>query len=167
MIAKILYALTANLPCKLINVDHMPYLERYYLGKVFGVTLFIHRFIRPDGDREVHNHPWGRSVSIILCGGYEEERVDAIDVERGWVYHIRTKYPLMINVIKANTFHRIASIKPETWTLFMHGKRIAKWGFLKRVDNGVMFHQPYQTSELETWDMCPRGKDVGRIPCYE
>ena len=47
MIHKLLFKLTAGLRCKLIDREGAPYLERYYLGRLFGVTFYLHRFVSP------------------------------------------------------------------------------------------------------------------------
>lgn len=40
-----------------------------------GPNLYLHRFLRPDEDGELHNHPWRWAVSVMLAGGYAEERL--------------------------------------------------------------------------------------------
>ena len=58
MIRRALFRYTARRPCRLIDIEGRPYLERYYLGSLFGVTAYLHRFVGYDSDREVHDHPW-------------------------------------------------------------------------------------------------------------
>jgi hypothetical protein len=73
MINRALFNLTSRLPCRLIKPDDRPYLERYYVGQLFGVTFYLHRFVSADSERHVHNHPWTRGGSVILAGSYTEE----------------------------------------------------------------------------------------------
>jgi hypothetical protein len=111
------------------------YLERYYL---FGgpsedgawadepVGVYLHHFMRSDEDGELHNHPWAGSVSLILAGGYEEERRVGDEV-------VRKRYdPFDVNVIKANDFHRVDLIEKDAWTLFVVGAKAQSWGFWNR-----------------------------------
>lgn len=43
------------------------------------------------------------------------------------------------NILYSRAYHRIVSVKPGTWTLFLAGKRSRDWGFLV---NGV--HIPWR-----------------------
>ena len=47
--------------------------KRYYVGQLFGVTVYLHRFVGCDGDPELHDHPWN-ALSIVLSGSYIELR---------------------------------------------------------------------------------------------
>jgi hypothetical protein len=121
------------------------YLSRFYLypphtagesdqnsDDAWGISL--HHFHRSDEDLELHSHPWGWSFSIILTGGYEEER----RVGWGGMYGYTvtgvvkaTFRPGRFNIIRANDFHRVLLLDPQhgAWTLFAHGPRIQDWGF--------------------------------------
>lgn len=107
-----------------------PYMERYFLQEENGQFAYLHRFVRGDGDEYVHSHPWAVAKSLVLCGGYNEARYDglAITEER-----IVAGYE---NVILQSTLHRIVSVEPETWTLFVHSDWISDWGFATRWENG-------------------------------
>lgn len=49
------------------------YMERWwYMPELFGERARVHRTMRSDRDRDLHDHPW-HFVSIILDGGYSEE----------------------------------------------------------------------------------------------
>lgn len=132
-----------KLPTWVITVEeNSPYLARHYvfqkdwIPKKWQETLaslpsiFIHEFRRGDSDREYHNHPWYSSVSLILAGGYTEERLQIVDGEYKVVR--RTFRPGMINVIRSDDFHRVALLDGKTaWTLFIAGRRTGdSWGFL-------------------------------------
>jgi hypothetical protein len=95
--------------------------------------LYLHYFFRGDDDVEVHNHPWLFSVSLILTGGYVEERWEPATKT------IRTRhcYPGDINVIRSSDFHRVTLKAPDRgcWTLFLSSNRVGEkngheWGFL-------------------------------------
>lgn len=136
------------MPCRLINrgddnVNPIRYLERYYVGTLFGFTFYLHRFVASDGDEWVHDHPWN-SIAIILIGGYQEERMLYLDQQcGGWKAKFKHLKPFMINIIRGKDFHRIVESKPETWTLFIHGKRFKSWAFLQDTSDMVVYHQPY------------------------
>lgn len=108
--------------------DWIPRALKPYLSKV--PSIFFHEFLRGDSDREYHNHPWHTSFSIILAGGYTEERVTVVDGDYQVVN--RTFRPGMINVIRNDDFHRVALLDGKTtWTLFVAGERTGDlWGFL-------------------------------------
>jgi len=111
--------------------DGKPYLERYYIfhsdrfKKIPGI--YLHKFLSSDEDEELHNHPWGSSVSFILTGGYIEERRN--DKRR---VVIKDVLPGSINYINHDDFHRVDLIKNYAWTLFMSGNREQDWGFWNR-----------------------------------
>lgn len=167
-IAKKLYCLTENLPCRLITVSEKPYMERYYLGKLCGFTFYLHRFVSADGDREVHDHPWRFAMSFVLCGSYLERRLvnmnhrsaDGVDAR---VRRVRIGIP---NVLLATSFHQIVSVRPNTWTLFMHSRPSKKWGFLKKESESVIIYYAYQyKQDVRGWHLTsPLGKDSMRMP---
>lgn len=124
----ILYWLTSRLPCRIISDDGRPYLERYYVGTLFGVRFYLHRFVGSDPARGLHDHPWSWARSIILSGWYYEQRRD--DVRSVHWY----------NKLSGDTFHRVllpvgngSYGQPEhCWTLFFHKAEYVKpWGFWK------------------------------------
>jgi hypothetical protein len=79
-----------------------------------------------DKDRLLHNHPWEWSWSLVIRGGYVEDRREIDGPVRR-----RRLWPGMINVLGPRTFHRITDLKgAETWTFFRAGKKNAGWGFL-------------------------------------
>ena len=178
MIHKILYSLTANLPCRLIDLPTGPYLERYYLGRVCGVTFYLHRFVSSDSERHLHNHPWTWGRSLILSGGYVEERATDICPHAsasGCVTHQRRIR--WWNRVNAATFHQIHAAKPNTWSLFFHGPRATVmrngrraykgWGFIQRQDlpdgEKVTAFFPFPSSTSKWWLTAPDGRSAGRF----
>jgi hypothetical protein len=92
-------------------------------------ALYLHHFHRGDGDAELHNHPWKTSFSLILAGGYLEERR-----LRGTARVIRrVLHPGDFNVIESDDFHRVELLEKDAWTLFLAGSRSQSWGFWNRV----------------------------------
>ena len=177
MLSKLLYKLTANLPCRLIKLDSGPYLERYYVGQLFGVTFYLHRFVSNDSERHLHNHPWRWGRSLILSGSYLEERATDLCPHAGssgcMTEHRRIYW---WNTVNANIFHQIHDAELNTWTLFFHSERIMidrgmasvpkGWGFLRR--NITPFNEkittfiPFRSSNSKWWLTAPKGRDAGR-----
>lgn len=175
-ISAFLYRITASLPCRLIHRGKDErYLERYWVGRLIGCTAYLHRFVASDADEWVHDHPWRWSVAIVLTGGYREERLEWFDPATGWFAHIRKLGGWRrINIIKGGDFHRIIDCTPETWTLFIHGRRIKGWGFLKYTQcrppepGMTTYHQPYNIAATVDWHTTrPAGCNADRAPLKE
>lgn len=129
--------------------DGSPYLSRYYLRGNYsmtdgsspydehgnpktnaiapkGIGIYLHRFHRGDNDMELHNHPWKWSFSIILVGGYIEERRVGDRVIR------RVLRAGRFNWIGSDDFHRVDLLDGDAWTLFVAGPKFGSWGFWDR-----------------------------------
>jgi hypothetical protein len=159
MIQSLLFRLTARLPCRLIDGERgEPYLERYYLAGAFGWHAYLHRFVDSDPDRGLHDHPWGRALSLVLSGGYEEIRAGAGGTGDPRIRFVR---PWRINRLKGRDFHRVVlrGGRPA-WTLFLHGPRRKGWGF---VQNGVyrpMARDGGDFRHRDWWRSAPRGAEA-------
>lgn len=125
------------------------YMERYWLfnpyppessGKrpwwKFPISIRLHRIMRPDGDRHLHDHPWN-ARTIILRGGYNEVRRE-VEPGRGtsWIdgdYVDEVEYYRRAGdtaTLKFGEFHRIIWVSDGgVWTLFITGKYRGTWGF--------------------------------------
>lgn len=89
--------------------------------------LYLHRFHRGDDEQELHNHPWRWAVSLILAGGYvEERRCDGGEVKT------RIVRPGRLNVIRSDDFHRVELLDEDAWSLFLVGPKFQGWGFWNR-----------------------------------
>lgn len=131
------------------------YLTRYHLFRCKWFRVFLHHIHLPDGDRDLHNHPWPNAFSLILRGGYEERWIgqDSGYRRRRYVYgrtlragtQIQGKY---VNRLTPDCYHRIDSVFPKTWTLFFAGRRSRRWGFLvngEHIDWTTYLGLPYDT----------------------
>lgn len=112
--------------------DGVPYLERYYIlhsnDTKYLPGIYLHKFLSSDEDVELHDHPWSRSFSIILTGGYHEQRrYTRGDGKSEVITHCLT--PGSFNLIEGTTFHRIELIENSAWTLFFSGDKKREWGF--------------------------------------
>ena len=128
-----------------------PYLSRYYIAgrqrdddehplvqklerrKVLIRTerygTYLHHFHRGDEELELHSHPWLWAASLILVGGYIEERRHGDRVKR------RAYVPGQWSFLRASTFHRVSLIEEDAWTLFVTGPKLEPdtWHFWNRV----------------------------------
>lgn len=175
--------LTTNMPCKQINVNDAPYMQRYYAGKFVNqfteCDLWFHRFLSADGDRHLHWHPMNMRSSV-LCGWYSEEYMDdgvkrertiyPGDASRNFLINLCAKasqglplrkIPDRTRRIGMHDIHRIAEVAPDTWTmLLVEPERVPVWGFID--DDGNIETRP--TSGRYWWkNYMPRGQNVGDV----
>lgn len=101
------------------------YLRRWYIFRCPWFGVMLHKILREDVDRDMHDHPWA-FVSFVLRGGYSQERADD--------YFGEDKYNEKVewfNRIPHNSFHRISWLyRVPTWTLVFTGPKRSSWGFL-------------------------------------
>lgn len=94
------------------------------------ISLMLHKFHRGDNDLALHNHPWLWSYSLILAGGYREER--RVLAGGREVVATCTFLPFTGNRILANDFHRVDLLEKDCWSLFLAGPKTQSWGFWDR-----------------------------------
>lgn len=170
----VLYRLSGRLPLRVIHGDlDEPYLERYFLFRVptpFGpVQGYLHRFVASDPDRGLHDHPWNRAISLVLAGGYTEQRF-AHHSASGPVIVERRVGPGRLNILRGGDFHRVLIVaRPdapasEAWSLFVHGRYVKPWGFLRgdaRQQGERVARIEYRPAESSSgqpwWRSVPRG----------
>lgn len=131
--------------CKrIIGPKEDPYLIRYILIQTPLFSIYVHKLVRSDYERALHDHPWD-FISLILKNGYSEEveRFARFDTVDGSPLHVPQPYR-MIHKNKAGQLlfrkgehrHRviIEDLSKPGWTLVLTGRRKRKWGFwvLKR-----------------------------------
>ncbi len=112
-----------------------PYMLRWYIiPRNRWLNIYLHKFLRDDEDRALHDHPWW-FLSLMIRGRYLE-----------WTPCTDDDHPLATNVgvmryapslafRRATHTHRIelpkdkaGNIRP-TWTLVLTGRRVREWGF--------------------------------------
>jgi hypothetical protein len=117
-----------------------PKIHRFYLfgtGKTFGV--FLHHFVGDDAPTTFHDHPWTWGISVVLRGGYVEERRDHEPAQsrRRWLG------PGRLNFLRPGVFHRVELRQGRSaWTLFVHGRKTRRWGFLDSRTGDFRFWSP-------------------------
>lgn len=99
-------------------------------------SLFVHYYLRPDPDRDLHDHPYS-FFSWIVRGGYTEARVAARPLT-----HKRWSFRYM----KAEWPHSILELTelPTTTILFV-GRRRREWGFY--APTGWVHHADYPNKD--------------------
>jgi hypothetical protein len=109
-----------------------PYLDRFFAAgwspgaRRSGPAIFLHHFLASDPSVEVHSHPWDWSASLILTGGYREERCVGTGVDHRRVREYR---PGDVNVLTATDRHRVDLLSGDCWTLFLAGSFQQPWTF--------------------------------------
>lgn len=89
-----------------------PYLGRIYIIHLLRSllpALYVHRIFRSDEDRELHNHPWKWALSLVVTGGYIEERMEGID---GTIVS-RVVKPWSFNLIRSDSYHCLTMLDAE------------------------------------------------------
>ena len=95
-------------------------------------SVRLHRIMRRDHDRHLHDHPWN-ARTIILDGFYIERREDGREV-------VRTRGDTA--TLLFGEFHRIDHVSPGgVLTLFITWRYQGTWGFL--VDGRKVPHREY------------------------
>ncbi|WP_439870166.1 hypothetical protein ACTACT_06570 [Pseudomonas syringae] len=110
-----------------------------HLGRIrwCSWSIRVHHIMRPDADRDLHDHPWN-ALTVILRGWYTEQRLLDVGIPPGTAMEV-TEY---INRMPGDTaqlnhgeYHRIDKVSPGgVYTLFITSRWKGDWGFLV---NGV------------------------------
>lgn len=133
---------------RVIETEGNPYLVRWTIFSCSWFGIFIHKILRSDDDRDLHDHPWD-FWSLILWGHYREY-VPAdwppAFVKDEMIVKSKLCGPGSLVRHKARDAHRL-ELMPEltldlvgpayvrtgkfipVWTLFIHGPRKREWGF--------------------------------------
>jgi hypothetical protein len=124
------------------NFEGDPYLVRYTLISTSWFRVFIHKILRSDDDRDLHDHPWN-FWTFLLWGRYTEE----VPVDQRWKDGPKIKCrfgPGSLIRHKASDCHRLEldttfeqksaaeghwRVFKPVWTLFIAGPRLREWGF--------------------------------------
>lgn len=116
-----MYMEESNILERLFLVSKRDNLDRYYIFKLFGFAIFLHRLHHNEHKDVFHNHPWN-GFSIIF-GKYLEEKTNG-----------STKLCIGFNWIGEEP-HRIELPYGPVWTLFIHFPRCRQWMVCDRSGN--------------------------------
>lgn len=116
-------------PDFIIGSADNPYMKRWWMKREQDGGCYIHRFLRDDDDRALHDHPW-RSMSILLEGETREQYAPNLtDPRDPSQYKSRDLKPGDVVFRDAGFSHRIELLTKSAVTLFITGSRDRDWGF--------------------------------------
>lgn len=102
------------------TIGDPPYLERWWIvPRNEQHNVYLHRILRDDDDRALHDHPW-ENVSYVIAGSYREVTPQGMFVRQPG------------DVIKraATALHRLELIDGHPCiSLFFTGPKVRDWGF--------------------------------------
>jgi hypothetical protein len=106
---------------KKIGTDYM---TRWGFSTPYG-GVYVHKFIGPDKDERLHDHPW-QFVSLILKGGYVETTAGVPPRKWEHVYYGAGRV-----LFRAERWRHKIWVEPGTtcWTIVVTGRRRHAWGF--------------------------------------
>jgi hypothetical protein len=120
-------------PHQVIALDlSQPYLLRWYLlprNRFFN--LYLHKFLRDDEDRALHDHPWW-FVSLMLWGSYYETRATVLEPD---IHAVTKRSAPSICYRNVLCRHRVTLCKDSAgkptpcWTIVLTGPKVKSWGF--------------------------------------
>lgn len=122
------------------------YMERYWLFNPYPPksdgakrrwgnwlpSVRLHRILRADQDRHLHDHPWN-ARTFILRGWYRELRQVKVKTSAGMYTTTvrRLREPGHTGALRFGEYHRITQVSPGgVWTLFITWRHRGTWGFL-------------------------------------
>ena len=107
-----------------------PYLLRWWLlprNPVFNI--YLHKFLRDDDDRALHDHPWPW-CSVLLRGRYLEHTIQAGGINRRRLREVGSiKFALPSKAHRIELELTPSGRSQPCWTLFITGPRTREWGF--------------------------------------
>lgn len=131
---------------RLRRADGGIYLDRWGIAHEHIGRVLLHCMGAPDPGIDLHDHPWW-FCSIVLWGGYTEQRADTRDavsravgvemlneMDRGYLTHPRgdivRRSRGSIRTMRLDECHTISDLHQRTsWTLVIGGPRRRGWGF--------------------------------------
>lgn len=94
------------------------YLRRWEILRTPWFSIKLHKFMRGDEDRCLHDHPWP-FITFILTKGYWEETTNGTF----W------RKPRRLYYRPAEWKHRVILKESPTWTFVITGSNQRSWGF--------------------------------------
>jgi hypothetical protein len=112
--------------------DGAPYMHRWYIFRTRPFSIMIHKFVRSDYDRALHDHPWNFLV-IPIWRGYVEIS-EAFYCGLPYV-RARRVYPILGTRYRSALYkHRVVLLQEgrkflPAWSIFIRFTEWRKWGF--------------------------------------
>lgn len=109
------------------DAANRPYLRRWYLLETRVLSIYLHRIMASDADRELHDHPRA-FLSFLLwgCGYYEHEanRDRRFFPPFSWNHRPNPAAPHRLELPQDEEGN-----EQEQWTLVFLGPKVRDWGF--------------------------------------
>lgn len=106
-----------------------PYLLRWFvIPRNHRFNVYVHKFMRSDDDRALHDHPWW-FVSIILRGGYIEHTPGGQRLRKAPSIAYRKAEHIHRVELFTEWFDGIGEREVPCWTLILTGPKARHWGF--------------------------------------
>ncbi len=124
MIFKWFKRLISGQPHFRIGGENAYMLRWYLLPRNPWFNIYLHKFLRDDDDRALHDHPWN-FCSLMIKGAYRETRPNGVTTRIAPSFAYR----------RATDQHRVALDRDENnkeipcWTIVLTGAKIRNWGF--------------------------------------
>jgi hypothetical protein len=120
-------------PDEIIGPRETPYMLRWWIvRKPPYCNVYLHKFMRSDDERALHDHPW-TNASILLKGSYIEHLKTGPVVRcPGAIYFRRAHKAHRVQLfpyVDVGT-HIVSNTEMPVWTLFLTGPKVREWGFL-------------------------------------
>jgi hypothetical protein len=141
------------------RADGQVYLSRWGLAHDRVGGILLHRMEAPDPGTDLHDHPWW-FASLILWGGYDEERADTREAPLlAWIGEragspdacrrgvLEERRWGSVKVMRLDHCHRVVRLRRATsWSLVVKGPRRRPWGFYLPGEGGYMSERRYDAT---------------------
>jgi hypothetical protein len=124
----------ARKPDVIIGSERDPYLLRWHvIPRNPVLNIYLHKFLRSDDDRALHDHPWV-SASLLFRGQYVEVRPKERLYPAGRLRAKHHSAPALL-FRGGEHPHRISLVPDRkgalqsAWTVFVTGPRYRQWFF--------------------------------------
>lgn len=109
-------------PDLIIGPRDAPQTLRWHLFRWRGIQVALHKWMRSDSDRALHDHS-ADNISILLNDCYQEVVGES---ER----RVHMRFPLVPYFRRAETPHRVVLLSDKpVWTIWIRFKPRREWGF--------------------------------------
>lgn len=125
--------LVSGRPHVYIGGRENPYMLRWFLlPRNRWLNIYLHKFLRDDDDRALHDHPWW-FVSLVLSGSYLEYTESGVFFRQPWSIAFRRAEHrhrvALLKCLRTDDPHLVLGECKPCWTLIVTGRKRRLWGF--------------------------------------
>ena len=117
-------------PHQIIGGLDDPYMLRWYvIPRNPLINVYVHKFVRSDDDRALHDHPWW-FVSLILRGQYDEVTERGVGRRRAGTVAFRPaewRHRVRLLALSGSDLRKGGEL--PCWTVIITGPKRRGWGF--------------------------------------